>query len=177
MFGGRIMQEELDEIIEDIQEVINDKNVGVFLGKNRKGKDDIFFIESFISTYTCRTFLRQSIEDYAKGKTDWDGLIKLVLDYGQKANVVFHKAQNFKFLKYIEMEKMLGLANSFMETQEFQDATLQGYEKVGKNKFKSDEESFSYIANNFDKILKLMVLNDNKSVSFSEAVTSVLEEK
>ncbi|KRM17629.1 hypothetical protein FC40_GL001148 [Ligilactobacillus hayakitensis DSM 18933 = JCM 14209] len=107
----------------------------------------------------------------------WNGLIELVLDYGQRANVVFHKAQNFKFLKYIEMEKMLGLANSFMTTQEFQDATLQGYERVGKNKFKSDEELFSYIASNFDKILKLMVLNDNKSVSFSEAVTSVFEEK
>lgn len=64
-----------------------------------------------------------------------------------------------------------------MITAEFQDATLQGYERVGKNKFKSDEELFGYIANNFDKILKLMVLNDNKSVSFSEAVASVLEEK
>lgn len=172
------MQEtELKEIIEEIQEVVNDKNVGIFLGKNREGKDDIFFIESFISGYSCRTFLRQSIEDYAKGKIDWDGLIELVLDYGQRANVVFHKAQNFKFLKYIEMEKMLGLAGAFMATREFQDATLQGYESVGKNKFKSDEELFGYIANNFDKILKLMVLNDNKSVSFSESVASVLEEK
>lgn len=172
------MQEELKEIIKEIQEVVNDKNVGIFLGKNREGKDDIFFIESFISGYSCRTFLRQSIEDYAKGKIDWDGLIELVLDYSQRANVVFHKAQNFKFLKYIEMEKMLGLAGAFMATQGFQDVARQAYNKVDdKNKFDSDEELFSYIANNFDKILKLMVLNDNKSVSFSEAVASVLEEK